>query len=802
MNADSDDMKQFQTYREKLLDLMNEAQPLLNDTATLLGEDLKHYELPIERLKKNTFTLTLVGAFQSGKSTLFSYLCGGRELSPIGPGGGGIRTSGCRVTATALEDDGAKEYAVVSWRSKKDLVEPICSLLGVRADDYDLDDSKCRDELMEKLMSDVQSMVNTNNLELYRIALLVLQFYLDFKARITSGNERLNVEDAISIASYPQDWEPRWMKWTIGESVSSSFDASIIPFIFCSGVQYFIRSEHLKALQCTVVDCPGLFASEWDNKVAEQCIADSNAILYIFEGVKDLTQNDVEILKRCIELGGRDRIFFGANVKVPYSEWKRIEQLGVLPKLQQHGFKNPVVHSYHAALALRSIELSLEQNDRLSKSTRDAILISSEGESVGEYLKYRLNRFLLSALDQTLGDYTQQGEVNTSDIEIHASKVPDFIHIAQQKIVQDKAWSILVGNGTNRMTVILDAVERSATTSLKSMEKSCEDVKNALKDQENALLTFEEDVRRCTEALDAATHDGIRGIKDACRKVISEIVEGHMEDIIALTAEVISITWKCLRAAWNRTSPEPILETPESPTSLDRMAKLLKIGSYFDDVKRTFRRQYLEKLNAKLVDLLVDVRDHRIREEFTKWEEFTSIKTRFDYWRGQMLDKVKKLEGLPELDDNRLHLGEHFGEQELQRMQIKGIKGSIGEKTLNEELPLFFRWPWSPDAKAREFCKKHKGELISVMEDGFLAMMEAEGPLRAIMDYLEEFKDTFRQPRQFFERRKGITERMLHDTEEQHYSLRAALGPRLEQLGALKKKAAEFTEVVSDVYKH
>lgn len=59
--------------------------------------------------------LVLFGEFQIGKSTLFDYLCGGRELSEVGDG---LSTTHSYICATPLPDSEQDEFAYVQLNKK------------------------------------------------------------------------------------------------------------------------------------------------------------------------------------------------------------------------------------------------------------------------------------------------------------------------------------------------------------------------------------------------------------------------------------------------------------------------------------------------------------------------------------------------------------------------------------------------------------------------------------------------------------------------------------------------------------
>ena len=72
--------------KDKVVALMKETQGVLDAVHKECKMDADKSQLDIKKVESDRMTLTLVGEFQSGKSTMFNYLCGGKELSPIGRG--------------------------------------------------------------------------------------------------------------------------------------------------------------------------------------------------------------------------------------------------------------------------------------------------------------------------------------------------------------------------------------------------------------------------------------------------------------------------------------------------------------------------------------------------------------------------------------------------------------------------------------------------------------------------------------------------------------------------------------------
>ncbi len=110
----------------------NELIELINKIVEINGIDSAEKEKFIttqNKLRENQFNITLIGEYQGGKSTLFNALCDGREISPRGAN---TKTSAICITATNIANKNEQEYAIVEWKTDKNLLDTIAiaPLLG------------------------------------------------------------------------------------------------------------------------------------------------------------------------------------------------------------------------------------------------------------------------------------------------------------------------------------------------------------------------------------------------------------------------------------------------------------------------------------------------------------------------------------------------------------------------------------------------------------------------------------------------------------------------------------------------
>lgn len=781
-NLSSIELEQYNKHRSALIDLCTRAGAVLKE-ASSEQKRTEQYETPEEQLRSDAYTLVLIGEFQSGKSTLFNYLCDGRELSPVGPNGGGVRTSGCKVTAHPLEE-GAEERAEVQWRSKEQLLSALGGLLTVYFEEptstsyltekeIDLDKPEDRAKLADfawQHFKENKSTIKDEARELLRFTLIVCKFYDRFADRCRNGKTVCSLEDAVRLTSYPQDWCARWLEIETSEDETlSAFTEDKVNFAFCGGVEYFLDSGILRDLGCSIIDCPGLFISKWDSEIAERCIKDANAILYMFAGSKALTEGDLGVLNHIELKGGKHKIIFGANLRVPRDQWDNILTNAIQPTLASKGFENPVVHNFHSALALRSRELMLEEYGELSSISTNAIqhdisLSSKKEMSISTHLRRLLNRYIanLTNFDRTLTDY--QDDWYELDEE---SGVPAFIKEANKFVVKNRATSILVRQGTNKISESLQQAIADLSSKIRLLQANVEDAKVALADATQKLEKLNIDKEQHGEAVKNASKTAIRSIWEHYKSKLFYALEDKR-------AELITITEKHLPGM---------------------LAKL------FGRVNKT-KQDYRTAVGELLTNVLTPVRDD-IRDGLTGLDEFRKLRETFDWNQQQMKEKIEAfgyLDGVtcitPYLPDN---FAEISGGMTLDRAE------ELFEKAFNE---VGSRTDWATtiltfgigkffiNNKARataiieEFMPEYKSHVSGYLEK-CMHQKEPAGPIKAISNAADAFencfKDTLKSMNASLE-----TARDLLEEQENHANKVPTFNTLKEQLESLQSECKEL----------
>lgn len=768
-NICSEKLEQYNFHRSRLIDFCAKADKALKKAAEIQKRP-DNYENPADKLKADTYTLVLIGAFQSGKSTLFNYLCDGRELSPVGPGGGGIRTSGCQVTAHPIKE-GEKERAEITWRSPAELLSALGSCLIEYFEEpsspYTLtekevnlaseqDRAKLAGFAVQKLTAPEEKL-SDNDRELLRFTLIVCKFYDQFAACCSSGKSTCSLEESVKLSSYPQDWCSKWQyiektqDWSL-----PGFTADEVNFAFCGGVELFLDSPILRSLGCSIIDCPGLFISKWDTDIATRCIKEANAILYMFGGNKALTQEDLAALKTAVQLGGRHKIIFGANLHVARVQWDNILQNAIIPTLKTNGFDNPVVHNFHSAIALRSRELMLCEYDMLSPMSKAAIkldiALGKKDMEVIKFLRRQLDKHIsnLTNWDESLDDY--KDDYNALD---QLSGVPAFVSSANEFVVRNRAVSILVHEGTQQISDSLQLASAELGQKVELLEKDVEQAREILDGEEAALKEFQSSRQLYENNITNALTTSEVALEKLYKSRVAQKLADRKEKLIGITLK----------------------EMPGEITKL-----------FIDKNKRC--KKYSAAVGGVLKKVLEELREE-ILVKFMWLTPVVAYKDAYEGNRNKLLQEAEAFKELKGLTSINPQFPESFVDS------VHGMSLPQAEKLMEEvcsQKDKFWTLIWDILTfglfSAFSNNTKRAEAIVDKFLDNFMKMTFVQlwkcmhqknppGPMKALNNSLTDFKNCFNEAEEIVRRNLDGAKSLLDDVE-----CKADVVPTYKQLSA------------------
>ncbi len=498
-----------QWYEQK----RNELIGLLNETSTLKIPEKYAQELAASAKKclENSFDIALIGEFQGGKSTTFNALCDGRDISPRGLGGGGIKTSAAAISAQNIADnetkEGLSEWAEVTFKTPYALALGMHGILGVKLADnsnfralsqmkdddfnipesfaslFNIEDNRHLQFAKEAIAStwheweQDRAKFSEDELDQLRISTLVTRFYGTPEYKKMIQKTVLPIDKFQNLVAFPKDWAIRW-----GNGADASFNIEEISFVFLDSVLVRLHSENLERIGCRITDCPGLFANAYDTNVAMKTIHASDGIWYLINGEKQIGEKDLKIIKTINNMGMKDKINATCNLKGPH-EQKINEVMPVTKQTLQNAGYSVELFPYNARLAFLATQgkLILEHPEKFSEKDKECMIVDAKPKAGTEpdpkkmWVKM-VNRLGGSTELENLEEISLLDEDSVAEVR-NASYLDDILGRLEHDVIEKKAKSILIDNGSKR-----------AAGALLQYEGDLEAIETAAKQHEDEAL--------------------------------------------------------------------------------------------------------------------------------------------------------------------------------------------------------------------------------------------------------------------------------------------------------------------------
>jgi tRNA U34 5-carboxymethylaminomethyl modifying GTPase MnmE/TrmE len=511
------DSKTYTEKRNQLISLLQDGVDLPEKAGMPELSDKFENELQLSetlrKIQEDQFEIVIVGAFQSGKSTTIDALCG-RDVSPTGDGN---KTTASVVSVKHIADPDVEEFANIKWRTSKTLLAGLDNVFDEQLKKIDPDRfSKSGNQSMLldldneedlKILSEVanaeieqwkenKALYGSDSLDRVRFGLIISTFYKDTQIQELLRQDKYTIEEARSYLTFPPDWETRWAEGDVNR-----FNPKEVAFAFILNVTMNMRSSNLARIGAKVTDCPGLFASKWDSFVASSAMKSADAILYLFNGERQLSESESEALLKINRMGFGHKLFYAMNV------WggKNFENSRALLNtnkaiIQARGFKIDIENTilFHANMAFCADSAKQHLNDNLSTSTKEHLNRSLPGmksddldKSITNKLLKRLNR-CNEDLEIREDDY--EWEQCSLEMAVEDSRIQQVVSCLENYVVLNRAKFILLDNGSYKIKQGFKEIEGSLQQQEKILEKNRQSHELEFKEAEKLLNTFERNV--------------------------------------------------------------------------------------------------------------------------------------------------------------------------------------------------------------------------------------------------------------------------------------------------------------------
>ncbi len=562
----------YENRRNELVSMLDEALSL--NIPEKYDAELRN---TAKKCKENSFEIALVGEFQGGKSTTFNALCDGRDISPRGLGGGGIKTSAAAISAQNIAGDetkdGLPEWAEVTFKQPVALILGMASVLRpVLVGDKELDLVK-DEETKSKLFSDVgfcelikiddtshraalaraidnlwrrweqdKASLDDDTLDQLRIATLQLKFYGTPEYERMAQKTILPISDFQKLVAFPKDWAVRWLK-----GKDADFTLEEIAFVFIESVLVRLHSKNLARLGCRITDCPGLFANSYDTAVAKRVIQNADAIWYLIGGEKQIGEKDLEIIKTIKNMGMLAKTDATCNLKGPH-EQKISEVMETTKAILKSKDYSLEIIPYNARLAFLAMQgnLILNHAENFSALDLDNMRVDAKdktGEAKAEEMWRKMVSRLGSSTELEALEEIEELDNNAVSTVRKESYFDDIIKKLEDEVIGKKAHSILIDKGSNRAAAALADYEGVLKITEDAAAAKEEEWKAKVGEAEKKLRDY---VTRAKEIIEDSP---IVATKEFLAKEIAEefICKVFDNDFINLISDEIAFTFQTVQ---------------------------------------------------------------------------------------------------------------------------------------------------------------------------------------------------------------------------------------------------------------
>ncbi len=543
----------YHKKRDELIELINDTVEIEN----LPVNSITKFEQLKKKCLENQFRVTLIGEFQGGKSTTFNALCGGREISPRGAM---LKTSACKISATNISNPNEQEHAHVQWKTNQELLLNINTILNKYINKCDTNytaqnelakevyepymyldlSNEVHHALIKDAVQQEWQAIRTNGeswvgqIDVCRIADIILSFHKnEYIKEITSKNN-YNIEDVSLFAVFPNNWEVRWeeLEKIDIDIISSSniFKANEVIFAFVNSIDCHIHSSNLERLGCTIVDCPGLFASSWDTEVAMNALSNTDAAIYLLSGSKQLSEGDKRAFVEIRKIDKIDKkIFFVINTRESESITNNIFNTNKT-LLERAGFSEPRLLSFNALLFfLYEFGLKYTSGTIDNFSIDRFNDIANKFGQKGEIEKIWLKSIQKSGYTLDFDDLTNIEDISNDSLDIVAqhSNYKTTLNEIENFIVCKASQSILIDQGAVVIRSGLIEYEKDLQRIESEINKELTEIEAQYQKDKISLETFKDNVQKLLES--AFPENTIHNIASrAYNKIIrqKETIEG------------------------------------------------------------------------------------------------------------------------------------------------------------------------------------------------------------------------------------------------------------------------------------
>lgn len=519
---DSKEVKNFSQAKKDLVELLStEIENIHNymksspDEARLCKGIQMHIgtcEKIIARCNNERYVILLMGEYQSGKTTTLDAFCGG---IPVGAIGVGTKTSAVPLAISYSEN----EEVFPIWKEIDELNKTFLRIHQYLPE-IGLNGVNISDENMRKhLKCALETMRNDKNLKLVPKGdlqyLILCSFILEFWGTSSLRkfmDKKFSINEVHQLSRFPHDMNERWIK-----GGASSFRIEDVAFIFIKQIDCYCPSEVLKEMNCILLDCPGLFASDYDTQVTEAAMKDANAVLFIFPREKESgekIEKSLNILKNKYP-DFQQKLLFANNVQL--SNKKNTNSIF-------ESNRNTVKRLFGESMELVRYDAMVSYIGQIKKTYDRGVLDPQIEQSfIKEYSITSPIGIVTPCANFNEAWYEYCRPFNSPNEVLEYSGFSDLKNALVSFAEKNKAYSLIISDGIEKLKIELNVLQHYLYLSyIEPYKKSKDELQKQWKERIRLSLEFG---KEATNKINSIIFDCIKGKASIEQKLSDAIYE-------------------------------------------------------------------------------------------------------------------------------------------------------------------------------------------------------------------------------------------------------------------------------------
>ena len=358
---------------------------------------------------------------------------------------------------------------------------------------------------------------------------------------------------------------------------------------------------------------------------------------------------------------------------------------------------------------------------------------------------------------------------------------------ANNMVVKKRAVSILVNEGAGHVRRSLEKACKNMQNQIELLSQDVEAARRDLEQQQNDINEFEESRELACDAVNTKLSAVKRALIKRYEGVFNEKFKEHVAAFVTSISKHLPGVWDQLGDAWD--SFTSFFTSDEDKALKERIAQVL---GHAKGTKKYRATQYQKALGEQCLIVMRNMIDE-LKKDFAALQDVKDLRDSFEGQRKKLMKEVNGLKALPNMDDVAPIFPPDF-KANIDNVVLPSVGDLMEKVELSVWQTLICGFGANKEDRVREKFKENIQPIIikplwTMLEDSLdrkAGENSEAGPIRALSDICQKFKDAFSAPAKAFAEEKARLEDILNNAENE--------AQKVDELRKLSDKAAELAE--------